>query len=85
MTENVASLFGGPIGQREVVESAVKAAQELLEAVEAGEVVGVAIVRLHHDRLASYQLGGRIGGFALLGALETAKADLIEINSITEE
>ncbi len=77
---NVKSLFGGPSGEREVVQSAVDEAKALLEAVQSGEVCGFAIVRLHHDQMASWRVAGHIGGYSMIGGLEHAKAVIMEIN-----
>jgi hypothetical protein len=77
---NVKSLYGNPIGLREVNETALKEAQELLEAVQSGEVVGLAIVRLHYDDLSSYRIAGRCGGYGMIGALEHVKTAIMRIN-----
>ena len=78
---NVKSLYGGPTGQPEPNEFAVQVLSEMLEKSRSGEVLGVIIAVLHHDGLASFQMGGNVGRYSLLGALEMAKADLIEVLS----
>lgn len=78
---NVKSLYGQPIGEREVNETAMREAEALLEAVKSGEVVGFAIARLHHDALSSYRVAGRCGGFGMIGCLEHAKSIIMQINN----
>ena len=51
---------------------AVAAARTLLEQAESGEVVGVLLVKLHGDGLASFATAGVIGGYALVGATQCA-------------
>lgn len=75
----VASLFGGPTGAPEPNTSCIAALEELLEKAKAGEVVGVAVACLHYDRLASYHIAGQVGGYGIIGAIESAKVDLLEI------
>lgn len=75
----VVSLYGGPTGERAPVDNCVLALEELLAKARAGEVVGVAVACLHFDRLASYHVAGQVGGYGIIGALEVAKVDLLEI------
>lgn len=77
---NVSSLFGGPTGQPEPNENCIATLREWLEMAEAGEVVGIAIAGLCHDRTSRYAVSGISGGYGMVGALEIAKADLIDIN-----
>lgn len=77
MSENVKSLFGGPIGVFEVNEMAIRVLTEALEKAKSGEIVGVSMAMLHHDGRSSWQSGGLIGCHSVLGALEMAKADII--------
>lgn len=78
---NVKSLYGGPTGQPDPNENAIAVLTEALERAKAGEVIGVVIAILHHDGLSGFRTGGMVGGYSLLGALEMAKADLIEVLS----
>lgn len=78
---DVKSMFGGPSGLPEVSEVAVSTLRDLLERAEAGELIGVAAVCVHCDGAASYNIGGRVGGFSAIGALEMAKAELLEVNN----
>jgi hypothetical protein len=76
----VHSLYGAVTGERQVVQSAVEALREMLEMAEAGELIGFAGAYLTHDGCGCYQVAGRVGGYSTLGALETAKSHLVEIN-----
>lgn len=76
----VVSLYGGPTGEREIVQHAVAEAERLLAAVKAGEVVGFAVSSVHCDGLASFAVAGKCGGYGQIGALEMAKAVIVGIN-----
>lgn len=76
---NVASLFGGPVGQREPNETCIETLEEWLEMARAGEIVGVAMAGLSFDGTARYGVGGRVGGYGIVGALEIAKTDIVEL------
>jgi len=76
----VHSLHGGITGERQVVDGAVEALREMLEMAEAGELIGFAGAYLTHDGCGCYRVEGRVGGYSALGALETAKSHLVEIN-----
>lgn len=78
MTDNVASLFGGPTGQREVNQFCIDALEAMLQKAKAGEVIGVAMACMYHDGLAAYEMGGMIGGYPMLGALEITKMAVIQ-------
>lgn len=79
MENNVRSLFGGATGQREPNENAISTLEELLEMARAGEIIGIAVAGLCHDGCGMYRLAGRVGGYSMLGAVEIAKAELIDI------
>ncbi len=76
---NVISPWGVPTGEKQVFQHAVQVLRDMLEKAEAGEVIGVAVCALHHDGLAAYHIGGRVGGYSLLGAMDVAKADLMDM------
>ena len=76
---NVKSLYGGPTGLPERNERAIEVLTDMLQKAQAGEVVGVVVASLHHDGLAGCRIGGVVGGYSLLGAVEMAKIDLISI------
>ena len=80
MAENVTAIFGGPTHQPEVNETCVRVLREWLEMAESGEIVGVAMAGLCADHAARYAVGGKVGGYGMLGALDMARADLVEIN-----
>lgn len=77
---NVESLFGGPTGEREVSETAVRVLTDLLEMAKSGEILGVAAAYVHADGSAAFHIGGNVGGFSLVGAVNVALAELVEIN-----
>lgn len=58
---------------------AIETLRDMLAKAEAGEVVGAVVAVLYHDGLSGFQIGGMIGGYSLLGAVELAKADLVEV------
>lgn len=76
---NVISAFGHPTGERQVSDALVASLEEWLERARSGEITGMAGAFLHCDGMASYSVAGLVGGFALIGALEIAKAELVEI------
>lgn len=76
----VKAIFGGPTGQREVNQHALEEAEQLLEAVRSGEVVGFAVARLHSDNLTSYRVAGMVGGYSMIGGLEHCKAVIMRVN-----
>ena len=76
---NVVSLNGGPRGVREVNEAVVSVLEKWLEAARSGEVIGVAIALLDYDWCGRWSVAGVVGGYSMLGALEVARADLLEV------
>ena len=76
---NVVSLNGGPRGVREVNEAVVSVLERWLEAARSGEVIGVAIALLDYDGCGRWAVAGTVGGYSMLGALEVARADLLEV------
>lgn len=80
MGGNVKSLFGGPTSLPEPNENCVKTLETWLEMARSGELVGVAIAGLCCDHMSRYAVGGMVGGYGMLGALEMARADLVELN-----
>ena len=76
---NVKSLFGGPSGAPEPNERCIALLEEWLEMAKAGEIVGVAMAGLCRDNCARNALAGMVGGYSMIGALETAKAELIDV------
>lgn len=66
----VASIHGGPAGEREVIAPVVEYLKGVLERAEAGEVVGVAVVEHFHDKTAGYDACGVLASFSMLGAAD---------------
>lgn len=54
--------------------------EDLLEQARSGEVQGIAYAALHADRLASFAVAGRVGGYAMMGALTMAQDALVRVN-----
>lgn len=79
----VVSLRGQPTGERKVNANAVAAAQRLLEQAQAGEVIGVAVVTLHYDSAAAFDMAGKLGGYSMLGACDMVHDLLVEVNKET--
>lgn len=79
MTDKVASLFGGPTGERTPSVAAIEVVDEVSEMVMSGELVGVLIVGMGHDGCCMYRIGGRVGGYSMLGAAEIAVDDLRDV------
>jgi hypothetical protein len=65
---NVTAIRGGITGELTPNAACIEALEDVLERARAGQVVGVAISELYHDGLAGWQLGGFLGGYALMGA-----------------
>lgn len=87
MTENVVSLRGGqlpatpvPAALPEPSEALIAYLEDLLRQAKTGEVVGAAFATLDHDHSTSYSVVGRVGGYAMLGAIECARQVLLDIN-----
>lgn len=76
---NVASLFGGPTGQAEPNETCIAALRDLLARAEAGEIIGIAMASLEKDGKSGFVVAGHVGGYSMIGALEMARAELIEV------
>jgi hypothetical protein len=74
---NVKSIHGGPTGLSERNQMAIDALEMILAKAHAGEVIGVVIAALHHNGLSAFQIGGMVGGYSMIGAIEMAKVDLI--------
>jgi hypothetical protein len=81
----VRGLFGDVPEPGEPVASCVDALRDLLERAEAGEVIGITIAAINDRHHASYSIGGMVGGYGLLGAIEMAKGELVQIMQGDEE
>jgi len=78
MSNNIQSLFGTEVITRESHPVCVRVLREALAKAEAGEIVGAVICMIHHDQCTSFSIGGLIGGYGIIGAMEHAKADIIK-------
>lgn len=76
---NVKSLYGGPTGTPQVNETCVAELRRLLEAAEAGEIIGFVAGALHKDGCAAWRMAGMVGGYSLIGALEVARTELVHM------
>lgn len=72
----VRGLFGDVPEPGEPVASCVDCLRDLLEQAEAGELIGFAYGAITRNGIGQNGIGGLIGGYAMLGALELAKAEL---------
>ena len=75
---NVKSMFGGPTGEPEPCQATIDVLEEYLELARSGEVIGIVLAGLHKDRLATFRLGGKLGAYSILGAVEIMKHRLVE-------
>jgi len=76
---SVTALHGGVVNRPEPNVGCAQALREMLEMAESGEITGFVCARLHGDNLASYTIAGMAGPYGLLGALEMAKIELIDL------
>jgi hypothetical protein len=84
MNDNVVSVFGGPIGEPEPNDACIECLEKWLEMARSGKIVGVVIAGISNDNLSEYALTGRIGGFAIIGAIQMLQQHLIDINMEVE-
>lgn len=82
---NVSSLHGGPVITATPNQTCIDELERILDAARNGEIVGFAMASVHGDKTASYTVAGIAGGFALLGAIEMAKEEIVAINKGFEE
>lgn len=75
----VSHIFGGPTGERDVNYRVVSLLEDLLERAHSGEIVGVSVCALSFDGCGSYWLGGKVGGYSMLGAMDVARSDLVDL------
>ncbi len=76
--DNVTALRGGSLLAPTPNEGCVRYLRDLLAKAESGEVVGLVCATLHGDGLSGHTIAGMIGPNTLLGAVEMAKADLMD-------
>lgn len=58
----------------------VKVLEELLEMARSGEIVAIAAVSMHQDKLSSWRTAGRLGGYSIIGGTEVMKGHLIDVS-----
>lgn len=76
MSKNVFSLRGEPTGQPKPNEHCIATLEEWLDMARAGELIGVAMAGLRSNGCGRYAVGGTIGGYSMLGALDMATDDV---------
>lgn len=74
---DVKGLFGNVPEHGEPVQSCVNLLRDLLAQAEAGEIVGITYGAVTRRGVGVYGLGGVVGGYSMLGAVELAKAQLV--------
>ena len=79
MGEKVVALHGGPTGEARPNEACIRTLEAFLEMARSGEIVGVTMAGLSADGCARYALGGVLGGYSIIGAIEMARTELIEL------
>lgn len=75
----VVSMFGGPTGERQVSDDVIRVLEDLLERAHSGEVIGFSGAVLVHDGCANFYACGMVGGYSMIGALEMAKSEVLDV------
>lgn len=70
---------------RVVNATTVEALEEMLELAKKGEIKGFVMAPLWHDNTTSYLMMGRVGGYAMLGALDMIRHHLVGANMNGED
>jgi hypothetical protein len=74
------SLRGGfPIEPAQPNHTLIEELERLLEAAQAGEIVGMAGTYVHRDKTVSYSYAGAIASYGMLGGLDCVKERLLRI------
>jgi hypothetical protein len=76
----ITSINGATISTGEPNEIAVRMLEDALERAKSGDLVGVGIVMRHSDGCGSFSLGGSVGGYSMLGALEMVRDQIVSLN-----
>jgi hypothetical protein len=81
MADNIVNLFGpaATISERIPNATVVQELERLLEAAQAGEIIGIAGSYVHRDKIVSYSFAGLVGGFGLIGGLDCVKERMIRL------
>lgn len=74
--------LNGQVSHRsaEPCEACIRALEEMLERARTGGLQGFVAAILTSEDAAEYRIAGRVGGFGMQGALECAKAELVNVN-----
>lgn len=75
----VESIHVGPTGYPEPSPFCIEALEGLLEKARSGHIVGIAYSAVCYDGQTEWSIAGHVGGHAMLGAHECARAELAEI------
>lgn len=60
-------------------EKFVMMLEAMLERAKSGDIVGMGAVIMHPDMKASYVLGGTVGGYSMVGALQVLEKELVDV------
>lgn len=74
--------LNGQVSHRsaEPCEACIQGLEEMLERARTGDIQGFVAAILTSADAAEYRIAGRVGGFGMQGALECAKAELVNVN-----
>lgn len=61
-------------------QACISSLEEMLQRAKSGELQGFVAAALTSADVAEYRIAGRVGGFAMQGALECAKSELVNVN-----
>ena len=78
MDSNIAKMFDGPIPEKKPHPEAIKCLEDLLERARSGEIVGVMVASMCHDRLGQWDVAGETYGYSIVGAVEAGKVNLLK-------
>ena len=79
MSGKVTSLHGGPTYEKEPSPACIEVLEELLAQAKAGEIVGIATAAMTHDGCGEWRIGGRVGGYSMLGAADVMRAEIVDV------
>lgn len=79
MTDTVIALRGGPTGRPEPNQACIDMLESWLEMARSGELIGVTLAGNCFNGCARWGLAGTVGGYSMIGALEIARAELVNV------
>jgi len=79
MTGKVISLFGAAPPDGRPNPSVVQELERLLEAAQAGEIIGLAGSYVHRDKVVTYSFAGLVGSYGLIGGLDCLKERMVRL------